>query len=595
VKRTRAPGHRSGGETVAPRPATAGPARRLRPTRPTRAPAASAADGPAAALRQVVLGTTAFTGEDFFPALVAHLAAALDVRYAFLGVTDDPADGTRVRTLAAHFAGRPVANFSYALEGGPCEQVVAAGETVHVAEAAARRFPRDVALARLGVEAYLGTPLLRSGGARLGVLVVMDTRPLDLGREPAAILQIFAARAAAELDRLRREAERAELEEVLVRAQKLEGLGRLAGGVAHDFNNLLTVILSHAALAEEELPAGGAARELVTPIREAAQRAATLTRQLLTFARKQVTQPRSVDLNAAVEGVSGMLRRLLGAQIEIAPALAPALWPARVDPGQLEQVLVNLAVNARDAMPGGGRLALTTANEPLGLERARTRGLPPGDYVRVSVADTGTGMDAETLRRAFDPFFTTKGDRGTGLGLATSVGIAQQAGGQLWAESTPGHGAVFHLLLPRATLEAPPDAPPLRTPIPDGARATVLVVEDDAAVRETAVRALRRAGHAVLAAPDGEEALRLAGRHAGRIDLLLTDVVLPGVNGPELARRLREARPSLRVLLTSGYAADEALRLSEGGAPFLPKPYTPDELAVWVAELLTSPASSLAS
>jgi signal transduction histidine kinase/CheY-like chemotaxis protein len=523
---------------------------------------------------------------------VAHLAAALDVKYAFVGVSDAGGD---VRTLAAHFGGELVPNVSYPLAGSPCEQVLGAGETVHVPDGAARRFPGDAALARLGVESYLGTPLFGAGGPKLGVLVVMDTRPVDLGREPAAILQIFAARAAAELERLRRDAERAALEEVLVRTQKLEGLGRLAGGVAHDFNNLLTVILSHAALAEEELPAGSAARELVTPIRDAAQRAATLTRQLLTFARKQVTQPRRVDVGDAVAAVSAMLRRLLGAQIEVVPALAPGLWPARVDPGQLEQVIVNLAVNARDAMPGGGRLVLTTANEPLGLVRARERDLPPGDYVRVSVADTGAGMDPETLRRAFDPFFTTKGDKGTGLGLATSLGIAQQAGGQLWAESAPGRGAVFHLLLPRATEEAPPDALPLRTPVPEGAPATVLVVEDEPAVRETAVRALRRAGHVVLAAADAEEALRLAERHLGRIDLLLTDVVLPGVNGPELARRLRAGRPSLRVLLTSGYAADEALRLSEAGAPFLPKPYTPDELATWVAELLTSPASSRGS
>jgi PAS domain S-box-containing protein len=397
--------------------------------------------------------------------------------------------------------------------------------------------------------------------------------------------------------------EREELEERLLHSEKMESVGRLAGGVAHDFNNLLTVVLSNAQMAADELPLSSPLRDLVESIREAAQRGTALTRQLLAFARKQAATPAALDLGGMVKGLGRLLQRLLGERVALGVRLDPALWRIWMDPGQLEQVLVNLAVNARDAMPEGGRLTVTARNETLPATEAWSRGLTPGDNVHVVVTDTGHGMDESTRVRVFEPFFTTKGDRGTGLGLATSLGIVQQAGGAIWVESEPGRGAAFHLLLPRY-------AEPLEAATPPPARATasapatVLVVEDDEGVRRVAARSLRRAGYGVLSASSGPEALRLAAEHGGPIDLLLSDVGLPGMSGPELADRLVAARPGLRVAFVSGYAPGEAERASvpAGAAPVLPKPYVPEDLVAWVAGLVgeapgpvTSPASSPAS
>jgi two-component system cell cycle sensor histidine kinase/response regulator CckA len=388
--------------------------------------------------------------------------------------------------------------------------------------------------------------------------------------------------------------ERLALEEQLAHAQRMEGIGRLAGGVAHDFNNLLTVILSNARFAEDEIPQGSPLRELVAPIREAAQRGTALTRQLLAFARKQVVSPVILDLNGVVRGVGRLLQRLLGETVTIGVRLAPDLWRVRIDPGQLEQVLVNLAVNARDAMPGGGRLSISTANTALDGAEARAFGLAPGEYVRLDVSDTGHGMDEATLRRAFEPFFTTKGERGTGLGLATCLGIVEQAGGSIRAESAPGKGASFHVVLPRHAPEAAPAAREPEATAPRAGPATVLLVEDDESVRRAAVQSLRRAGYGVLSAASGPEALRVAADHAGPIDLLLSDVVLPGMSGRELAERLRALRPEVRVLFTSGYAEDEVLRTAaaDGSVPILPKPYVPEELVRWVSGIVGAPPAA---
>jgi PAS domain S-box-containing protein len=395
------------------------------------------------------------------------------------------------------------------------------------------------------------------------------------------------------------------LEEQLAHAQRLEGLGRLAGGVAHDFNNLLTVVLSNAQLAADEIPPGSPLRDLVEPIREAAQRGTALTRQLLAFAKKQVVSPAALDLGAVVRGLGRLLQRLLGERVVLGVRLDPDTWRVWMDPGQLEQVLVNLAVNARDAMPEGGRLTLTARNEVLTATEAWSRGLAPGDYVHLVVTDTGHGMDESTRVRVFEPFFTTKGDRGTGLGLATCLGIAQQSGGAIWVESEPGRGASFHLLLPRHADAEEAASVPATTP-PPSVPATVLVVEDDDGVRRAAARSLRRAGYGVLTASSGPEALRLAAEHGGPIDLLLSDVGLPGMSGPELAARLAAERPGLRVAFVSGYAADEAERAAVpgGGAAILAKPYAAEELVAWVAGMVgavpggpvtSSPASSRAS
>ncbi len=387
--------------------------------------------------------------------------------------------------------------------------------------------------------------------------------------------------------------ERKVLEERLLQSQKLDSLGRLAGGVAHDFNNLLTVILGNAAFASDTLPRGNPVALELKQINDAGRRAAELTRQLLAFARRQVIEPRPIDLNALTMKVDGLLRRLIGEHIELVTVLAPDLATALADEGQIEQVLVNLAVNARDAMPEGGKLTIETANVRLDRSHLpREAEFIPGDYVMVAISDTGVGIASDQMEHIFEPFFTTKAPgHGTGLGLATVYGIVRQSGGQVIAYSEPGRGATFKVYLARAgrdVEEAEADAP---TSVRRGTE-TILLVEDDHAVRSVALRALRQHGYRVLEATDGSEAIQLAEKFAGAIDLLLTDIVMPQIGGRELARRLTTRRPSLRVLCTSGYAPNAMLRHGEidDEVAFLPKPYVPQVLLDKVRAVLDQPA-----
>lgn len=370
------------------------------------------------------------------------------------------------------------------------------------------------------------------------------------------------------------------LEEELRQAQKMESLGRLAGGVAHDFNNLLTVILGEVhvvqgMLDDERISAG------LDEVRQAAERAATLTRQLLSFARRQVPEARVLDLNELIENLVGMLHRVLGERVELVILQEDDLWPVKADPGHVEQVLVNLAVNAHQAMPGGGRVSIETDN--VSLDDAYTDDhvtVTPGHYVRISVSDTGEGMSQETLARAFEPFYTTKGERGgTGLGLSTCYGIVQQAGGHIWAYSEIGQGTTFKIYLPR-TQESQEPARGAERAV-EGGTETILFVEDEPGVRGVGVRALRQLGYQVLEAGNGVDALQLAEDYPGQIDLLITDVVMPSMGGKELAERLKEQRPDLRVLFTSGYTQDDMLRrgFTTGAVAFFAKPFIPGDLA----------------
>ena len=376
------------------------------------------------------------------------------------------------------------------------------------------------------------------------------------------------------------------LEEQLRQAQKMESLGRLAGGMAHDFNNLMTAVLGHASFAAAALPETHEARAELDEIREAALRASELTRQLLAFARRQLVAPRIVDVNALVVSLDGMLRRLIGEDVELSTLLESGPLCARIDPSQLEQVLVNLAVNARDAMPAGGRLVLVSAD--VTVHEARHPALPAGRYVRVSVSDTGHGIAPELIEHLFEPFFTTKeSGRGTGLGLATCYGIVRQCGGHVEVESAPGAGARFDVYLPR--VEGPPSAVPAAAEgrLPRGTE-TVLLVEDERSVRAVTQRMLRAQGYCVIEAGDGVEALALAQRHAGPIHLLVADVVMPRMGGIELAERLRALRPETRVLHVSGYV-DRAIwdgPVPAAGAAFLQKPFLPETLARKVREVL---------
>jgi PAS domain S-box-containing protein len=371
--------------------------------------------------------------------------------------------------------------------------------------------------------------------------------------------------------------ERRLLEARLHQAEKLESIGRLAGGVAHDFNNLLTVIMSCAEGLREGIAAGAPpSREDAEEILAAGRRAGDLTRQLLAFARKQVIAPITLDLLEAVRGSERLLRRVLGEDVELAVSGGPAPWPVRCDPGQLEQVILNLALNARDAMPGGGRIVLSVENVEVGARHlAAYPFMRPGSYVRMIFADTGRGMSAEVKQHIFEPFFTTKPrGQGTGLGLATVYGIVKQSDGYILVESEEGQGTRFEVYLPRAAGERAPASPPPPT-VARGGSETVLVVEDEPLVRAVTARALAAAGYRVLVAADGGEALDIAAREP-RLDLLVTDVIMPGKSGRAVADELRRERPGLRVLFVSGYPRDAISRAGvlDSGVEFLPKPFT---------------------
>jgi len=383
-------------------------------------------------------------------------------------------------------------------------------------------------------------------------------------------------------------------EEQLRHAQKLEAVGRLAGGVAHDFNNLLSVIQSAAALALDALDDGDEVRADLAEIQGAAQRAGRLTRQLLAFGRRQLLEPRVVDLNEVLMSSREMLARMIGEDIELRYALAPELGKVKVDVGQLEQVVMNLVVNARDAMPRGGRVTLETMDVVFDEAYEATHvEVAAGAHVMLAVSDTGVGMDRATLDRAFEPFFTTKeAGKGTGLGLSTVFGIVKQSGGSIFAYSEPERGATFKLYFPLASEGRTTHEPqkPQSQPLATGE--VVLLAEDDDQVRAVVRRVLTRGGYRVLEARSGTEALAVAERHAERIDLLITDVVMPELGGPELGAALRSRRPELRLLYMSGYTDDAMLRhgVLEGDVSFLQKPVTPDVLLRKVRDTLDAPA-----
>jgi two-component system, cell cycle sensor histidine kinase and response regulator CckA len=388
---------------------------------------------------------------------------------------------------------------------------------------------------------------------------------------------------------LRDVTEQRSLEQQYRQAQKMEAVGRLAGGVAHDFNNVLTAIFGYTDLVLEDLPPDSSARQDLGEIRKAAQRAAALTRQLLAFSRQQVLEPVVLNLNEVVEDIDKMLHRLLGEDVELTLALAPDLGNTQVDPGQLQQVLLNLAVNSRDAMPTGGKLMIETANTELTEQYAEMhQPVAPGPYVMLAVSDTGSGMSPEIKAKIFEPFFTTKEKgRGTGLGLSTVYGIVKQSGGFIWVYSEPGQGTTFKIYLPR--VDAP--AEPLGAPREAGTLAgteTILLAEDDDMLRPLARGLLERLGYTVLEAENAERAVSVAGAHVGPIHLLVADVVMPGASGRELARRLAQSRPDTKVLYISGYTDDAIVHhgMLEPGLTFLQKPFTPAALARKVREVL---------
>ena len=447
---------------------------------------------------------------------------------------------------------------------------------------------------RLGYRALVAAPI-RAGERIAGVLSVQTRRRLGFSEEDIEVVTAFAGQVGVALhnNRLYEELQHAyreltQTQDQLLQSQKMEAIGRLAGGIAHDFNNLLTVIAGQTYMLRNQTGAGPV-REGVERIEDTAERAAELIRQLLAFSRKQVLQPGVLRLNAIVESMAPMLTRVIGEDVELSTRLEPRLLHVKADPTQIEQVIMNLAVNARDAMPRGGRLTLETANVTVdGSSATQHPEVTPGDYVMLAVSDTGTGMDAETRRRLFEPFYTTKGPgKGTGLGLSTVYGIVKQSGGHIFVYSEPGRGATFKIYLPVVSESV---APPLLARTDDMPRGTetVLLVEDECDVRSLVRQVLQERGYRVVEATDAREALRLAGEPTAPIDLLLTDVIMPQMTGRVLADLVTAAQPTIPVLFISGYADNAVVEhgVLQAGRAYLQKPFTPAQLARVVRRVL---------
>jgi PAS domain S-box-containing protein len=391
-------------------------------------------------------------------------------------------------------------------------------------------------------------------------------------------------------ERKRAEKEKAELQDQLRQSQKMEAIGRLAGGVAHDFNNLLTVIKGYCQLSLAEMKESTPIRDAFEVINKATEKAADLTRQLLAFSRRQIMDVRVLDLNALLQNLDKMLRRIIGEDIELVTLLGEDLGRVKADPGQIEQVVMNLAVNAKDAMSKGGKLIIETANVDLDEAYAHAHvAATPGRYVMIAVSDTGAGMTPEVRDRVFEPFFTTKEkSRGTGLGLSTVYGIVKQSNGNIWVYSEPGKGTTFKIFLPR--VDEPTEMLRVQAVKEEFSRGseTILVVEDDKEVRNLAVRILKRQGYTVLDGSYGDEAINVCRNHQGPIHLLVTDVVMPGMNGHELAKRLESFHPEMKVLYMSGYTDDAIVMhgVLVQGVNYIQKPFTVDALAKKVREVL---------
>ena len=510
------------------------------------------------------------------------IQAALDAVPAYIAILDE-----RGTVLAVNAGWRTYAG-SHPLIGSAC----GIGTGYPAACAAAAGTEPDLNPVVSGLRQVLSGELDESaqeyacgeGEARSWFMVRL-ARVTGMGAVRVMVAQVNVTERRRAEEALKRSAER------LRQAQKMEAIGQLAGGVAHDFNNILTAILGYSEIMLDRLDPASPVRGYAEQIKAGGERAAELTRQLLAFSRKQMLETRVVSLNEIVTDVSKMLRRTLGEDVQQVLALDSSLGSVRVDPGRMGQVIMNLAVNARDAMPRGGKLLIETSN--VEIDEAYAAGHPEvqlGHYALLAVSDTGSGMDAATLAHVFEPFFTTKPvGKGTGLGLATVFGIVKQSGGHVWVYSEPGKGTTFRIYLPRVEAPAPAAKPGEagRRALPRGTE-TILVVEDEDMIRRLAVTILASCGYDLLEAPSAEAALVLAGAETRTIHLLLTDVVMPGLNGVELAARLTAARPGLRTLFMSGYTGNVMLHhgVSTSNMAFLQKPFTQAVLAGKVREVL---------
>ena len=548
------------------------------------------------AIYNIAKGVSAATGERFFQSLVQYIAEALLADTVFVGEFIN-AQKPYIQTIAVYSNHQQAPNFEYDLQHTPCQNVV--GKNVCIYESrVAQRFPKDISLAEKGIEGYIGTPLFTAEGGPLGIIVTLYKEPIQNVNLAQSTIQIFAARAAAELERIKAETALRQSEEQLRQAQKMEAIGRLAGGIAHDFNNLLTIIMSYSDLLTRSLTPQSSQFEYAKSIKEAGEKAATLTHQLLAFSRRQMLKPKIVDLNQIILDIGSMLRRLIDESITIDFQLNELVGPIKADAGQLELAVMNLLINARDAMPHGG--LLTIATETLSLDEFVIKDdlgdyLPEGYYTTLTVTDTGSGISEEALGHIFEPFFTTKEQgKGTGLGLAMVHGFVKQSGGTILVESVLNQGTTFKLYFPvvyEPEMSFVTHNNDVVTPSASSGNETILLVEDEVDVRNITRDILQLFGYRVIAC-EAVEALpmcrELRGSGNGRIDLLLTDIIMPNINGYELAEEMEKFCPQLKILYMSGYT-NEILAESGGFKPnvhFIPKPFTPQELTEKVRTVL---------
>jgi PAS domain S-box-containing protein len=538
-------------------------------------------------ISELIEAITPVTGPDFFRSLADHLTDTCQVDNACVVMLDET-DPMRGQTIALSHRGTPVNDLSYDLRGTPCEEV-AGKDFFHWPTGAQQQFPLDTALVEMGVDSYMGIPLFTANRTPLGLIALLHSKPIEEPELARTILHVLAPRVTAELERTLAERALRDSEAQLRQSQKLHAIGQLAGGVAHDFNNLLTVIMGYAEAILSDVESSHPLFDAARHIHDAGERATLLTRQLLHFGRKAILEPRPLDLNTVIQNTGGMLRRLIGEDVIVTTVLAPQLSLARVDRGQIEQVIVNICLNARDAMPQGGRITIETRTISFDEQYCRSHpAYKPGQFVELSIGDSGTGMSPEVMNHLFEPFFTTKGPgKGTGLGLATVYGIVQQAGGFITVDSRMGTGSMFNVFLPAIATQEPRISVERLAPPPRG-RETVLLVEDEHGVRRLARLSLERHGYTVLEASSGREAIELSDTYDGDIEVLLTDVVMPELNGREVSERLRLRRPDLKVLYMSGYNDDAVVRhgVVESPAAFLQKPFDARTLATKVRDVL---------
>ncbi|MDM7461723.1 MAG: ATP-binding protein [bacterium] len=505
-------------------------------------------------------------------------------------------NNTALQGVAYAVAGETREPPNYALADTPCENVVVGGVCFYP-RSVQTMFLRDSDLQKIGLESYLGAPLRDPFGRTIGIFWVADTKPLPNLRPLRDMFSVLTVRVAHELMRIQAEAEAQRLREQLIQAQKMESVGRMAGGLAHDFNNLLTAMLGYVELAQSALAQDHPAYAFLNNAILAVEKASEVTRQLMALARQQPMQRRPLNLNTVVQEALQIASSWLLPNIQVQTYLSDALWLTEADHAQLMQVLQNLLLNARDAIPEtGGVITIETQN--VRLDEAYTRAhyeVVPGDYVMLMVSDTGVGMPPQVRERIFEPFFTTKPrGQGTGLGLSIVYSIVKQSGGHIWVYSEAGKGTTFKVYLPRAYDRAPlaPAERPIPTPPPRG-NETLLVVEDEPGVLEVATETLRQYGYRVLTAQSPPEALQIAQNLGEPIHLLITDVVMPVMSGRELADYIQQRlHPNIKVLYVSGYTENTIVHhgVLEPGVNFLPKPYTPTQLAQKVREVLDRPA-----